>query len=149
MKQLVFGAAAVVAFYFYILPAVTLLNIRKTRQPLNDTTRFLLQALFPGVDLGTVDVVADATLPWPKARRAITLGSKVYVRNGFNQRLTRDLRLMLHELVHVDQYRRLGMPGFIWAYGKALGKGGSYRKNLLEIEAFAFAMEHRGVVSHL
>jgi hypothetical protein len=146
MKQLLFGGAAVVAFYSYILPAVTLLNFAKRRQPLTDTTRFLMQPLFPAVDLGGPRVIANATLPWPNPRRAITLGRSIYVRNAFDQLVTRDLRLLLHELVHVDQYRRMGTLGFIWAYGRALARDGSYRKNALEVEAFAFAMLHRGSV---
>lgn len=149
MRELIGGVAAVVAFYVYILPGVTLLNRWKIRQALSDPTRAMLGALFVDVDLPQVKIVANAIIPWPRPKRAITLGSSVYVRYGFDQAKSRDLRLLLHELVHVDQYRRLGMLGFIWSYGRALGRSGSYRKNSLEVEAFAFAAQHRGAVGHL
>lgn len=149
MKQLLFGVGAVIAYYAYILPAVSLLNLRKQRQELTDMTRFLMQALFPGVDLGRVRLTANATLPWPKPRRAITLNRSIYVRDEFDQLRSRDLRLLLHELVHVDQYRRKGTLSFMWSYGRALAKGGSYRRNLLEVEAFEFALRHRGAIGDL
>jgi hypothetical protein len=149
MRELISGVAAVLAFYVYILPGVTLLNRCKVRQALGNPSRVMLGPLFADVDLSQVKIVANAIMPWPRPRRAITLGSSVYIRDGFDQAKSRDLRLLLHELVHVDQYRRLGMLGFIWAYGRALGRSGSYRKNSLEVEAFIFATQHRGVVGHL
>ncbi|HEX5938885.1 MAG TPA: DUF4157 domain-containing protein [Dehalococcoidia bacterium] len=149
MKKLLYGVAAVVAYFVYILPAVTLLNLRRPREPLTDATRVVMLMFFPQLDLTRVMVIDEATLPWPRPRRAITLGRTIYVRNSFDQATSRDRRLLLHELVHVDQYRRMGTAGFIWAYGRALAEAGSYRKNALEVEAFVFVMNHRGSIGHL
>ncbi|MEA3019996.1 MAG: hypothetical protein QOI47_1520, partial [Actinomycetota bacterium] len=70
---------------------------------------------------------------------AITVGSLISVRRGGAD----DERLLRHELVHVEQWRRYGASGFLWRYlGSYLGwrvRGHShwdaYRRIPLEIEA--------------
>jgi hypothetical protein len=52
--------------------------------------------------------------------------------------------LLLHELVHVDQGRRLGRVGFARRYGVGFATTLSYRDNPLEQEAFGFERNRRG-----
>ena len=77
--------------------------------------------------------------PVPPGSDAITLGPLVIVR----RRAANDARLLRHEEVHVRQWRRLGVVGFLRRYlgaylrGRARGYGhwGAYRRIPLEVEA--------------
>lgn len=77
--------------------------------------------------------------PVPRGAAAITLGRLVSVR----ARAAADEGLLRHELVHVRQWRTLGVVGFAWRYlgsylGGRLRRHGhwdAYRRIPLEIEA--------------
>lgn len=77
--------------------------------------------------------------PVPPGFAGITLGPLVIIR----REAAGDTALLRHELVHVEQWRRLGAVGFVRRYlGSYLlwrlrGKGhvGAYRRIPLEIEA--------------
>jgi Domain of unknown function (DUF4157) len=77
--------------------------------------------------------------PVPPGAAAITLGSVVIVR----KRSEGNARLLRHEAVHVGQWRRFGVAGFLArylvAYLKARGGGyphwAAYRRIPFEIEA--------------
>lgn len=75
----------------------------------------------------------------PRGAAAITIGRVVSVRRSF----AADERLLRHELVHVRQWRELGVPGFLMRYLGAYvrwrlrgyGHEGAYRHIPLEVEA--------------
>lgn len=77
--------------------------------------------------------------PVPPGTAAITLGRLVSVRRAFAS----DERLLRHELVHVRQWRELGVVGFLRRYLGAYlrwrlrgyGHWGAYRHIPLEVEA--------------
>jgi Domain of unknown function (DUF4157) len=77
--------------------------------------------------------------PVPPGAAAITLGRLVIVR----RRAAGDAHLMRHELVHVSQWRRLGVVGFLVRYlGSYLrwrlrghGHRAAYLRIPLEVEA--------------
>ncbi len=77
--------------------------------------------------------------PVPPGAAAITVGPVIALR----RQVAGDPRLLRHELVHVDQWRDLGVAGFVGAYVGAylrwrlLGHGhwDAYRRIPLEIEA--------------
>lgn len=82
-------------------------------------------------------------VPWlPRAIDAITLGRFVVVRRG----LERDRALLAHELVHVRQWRELGVAHFLARYLGAYARG---RRNGLAhqaaYEAIPLEVEARGV----
>lgn len=76
--------------------------------------------------------------PVPPGADAWTLGSLVIVRRAAGSAL-----LLRHEQVHVGQWRRLGVVGFLTRYVAAYVRGrlagyphvGAYRRIPLEIEA--------------
>lgn len=85
-------------------------------------------------------------LPHIRAGRyaAITLPWGVYVQEAALRRPAPALAaLIVHELVHVDQWRRLGVVRFAWRYAVSYGRnrrGGldpaaAYRRIGLEVEA--------------
>lgn len=75
----------------------------------------------------------------PRGSAAITFGRLVIVRRGH----AGDERLLAHELVHVEQWARLGVVGFLARYLRAylLGRArgwphvAAYRRIPLEVEA--------------
>jgi uncharacterized membrane protein YfcA len=77
--------------------------------------------------------------PVPPGADAITLGRLVIVR----RRAASSARLLRHELVHVRQWRRLGVGGFLRRFLGAYLRGrvrgyphkGAYRRIPLEVEA--------------
>lgn len=77
--------------------------------------------------------------PVPPGAAAMTLGKLVLVR----RRAVGDERLLRHELVHVAQWRRLGVVGFLRRYLVAYARwrlrghphGAAYRRIPLEVEA--------------
>ena len=77
--------------------------------------------------------------PVPPGFDAITLGSLVVIRRS----AAASTRLLLHEGVHVQQWRRLGVAGFLLRYLAAYlrwrlrgyGHRGAYRRIPLEVEA--------------
>lgn len=77
--------------------------------------------------------------PVPRGAAAITLGPLVSVRRRF----AADDRLLRHELVHVRQWRQLGVIGFLVRYVGAYlgwrlrgyGHWAAYRRIPLEVEA--------------
>ena len=77
--------------------------------------------------------------PVPRGAAAITLGPLINVVPGSEG----DGRLLAHERVHVEQWRRLGVLGFAWSYVgdylrwrlRGYPHWGAYRRIGLEVEA--------------
>ena len=80
--------------------------------------------------------------PVPPGAAAITLGPLIIVRRGVPDRRGWD-RLLHHELVHVEQWRRHGVAGFllryvgayVWLRLRGWPHWASYRRLPLEVEA--------------
>ena len=62
---------------------------------------------------------------------AITLSDKIVSHVDFTD------GLVFHELVHVEQYRQLGIPRFAELYVRGFLNGGSYEATPLEVNAYA------------
>lgn len=132
-----------IAVYFAARAACHARNAGRARLRIPDEVARTLAPHFPALDLATVRIVAGASLPpnWlgPRVFRAdaMTFGRVIFVvgREPFDG--PRALRLLAHELVHVDQVRRLGGErAFACAYGRGYLGGGSYRANPMEVEAY-------------
>lgn len=75
----------------------------------------------------------------PPGAAAVTIGPLISVR----RRAAASEQLLRHELVHVEQWRRLGVARFLWRYLGAYLRwrlhghphGSAYRRIPLEIEA--------------
>lgn len=65
---------------------------------------------------------------------AITFGNVVVSHQPFTQ------GLLFHELVHVEQYRQLGIPQFSNLYVSGFLAGGGYEEILLERNAYALGV---------
>jgi hypothetical protein len=69
-------------------------------------------------------------LPDQSAMRAITFGDVVVSHESFSN------GLLFHEMVHVEQYRQLGIPRFSELYVRGFLNGGSYEAIPLEVNAY-------------
>ena len=77
--------------------------------------------------------------PVPRGASGITIGNLVIVRQG-----TPSPRLLRHELVHVRQFKRMGVLPFLasytWQYLRGRSRGyshrGAYRRISHEVEAY-------------
>jgi hypothetical protein len=70
-------------------------------------------------------------LPDPSTMAAITFSDKVVSHVHFTD------SLLFHELVHVEQYRQLGIPRFAELYVIGFVNRGSYEAIPLEVHAYA------------
>src|SRR5262245_49062096 len=77
--------------------------------------------------LGLVD------LPDQSSSSAITFGDVIVAHESFSP------GLLFHELVHVEQYRQLGIPRFADLYVRGFLNGGSYRAIPLEVNAYTLS----------
>jgi gas vesicle protein len=129
-----------------------LLNFWKLPKRLSDTIKAEAAPLFPDVPLDRVFYIENATLSanhFDGGTDAMTFSHvelagvnfayMIYVDDVVDDTRVEDLGLMIHELVHVDQYRKFGFEdAFACAYGVGFaGAGFSYENNPLEAEAFA------------
>src|SRR5882762_877897 len=69
-------------------------------------------------------------LPEQSAMGAITFSDVVVSHEAFSN------GLLFHELVHVEQYRQLGIPRFAELYVRGFLSGGSYEAIPLEVNAY-------------
>ena len=75
-------------------------------------------------------------LPDQSTMAAITLSDKVVAHVDFTD------GLLFHELVHVEQYRQLGIPRFAKLYVCGFLSGGSYEAIPLEVNAYALGARY-------
>jgi hypothetical protein len=121
----------------------------RTRRRLRPETILRLQPLYPTLDLRRVSFVTSASLPanwFSDGVVGMTFGYQIWfawTRHRVEE--TDDgLKVLMHELVHVDQVRKMGNSedAFACAYGAGFLEAGDYRHNPLEIEAFDFVDAH-------
>jgi hypothetical protein len=102
------------------------------------------------VDLRSVDFVTSADLSvqqlFEERAEAITFGSRIWVihKRRHMEETDDGLRLLMHELVHVSQYRlrASSKDAFACAYGEGYLAAGNYEDNPLEKEAVDFVRAH-------
>lgn len=138
------GCAAGTLVYGLARTACHARNLHRPRERLPAAVLTLMRPHFPALDLGAVRVCRNASLPpnwFPPGRdvAGMAFGNVIFLALDDYTRSARGLRLLMHELVHVDQVRRAGGErAFACAYGRGYLEGGGYRGNPLEEEAYAF-----------
>lgn len=134
-----------VPVYYLYAALVRVVNTRNHCRPLEPAVMALMGPFFPQLDLATVRVVHPARIPSAQpSTSGLTLGSVVYMQREPVATNPAGMCLLLHELVHVDQCRRLGRAGFARRYGLGFATTLSYRDNPLEQEAFGYERDRRG-----
>jgi hypothetical protein len=129
-----------------------LINFWKVPKRLSGAMQAEAAPLFPDVPLDRVFYIENATLSanhFKSGTDAMTFSHvelvgvnfayMIYVDDVIDETQETDRALMIHELVHVDQYRKFRFEdAFACAYGIGFASAGfSYKDNPLEAEAFA------------
>lgn len=143
------GCAGGVVIYNAAKAAARVANVARKRRKLKGDTKKLMRRHFPKLNLNKVRFCINSSLPanWfqsPDKTAGMTFGYTIYFKKSGVQKSKAGLALLMHELVHVDQVRRRGnsQRRFACDYGKGFLKGGSYRKNPMEVEAYDFVSNH-------
>lgn len=136
-------------------------NVGRPNEPLTGDTQDMLRTLFPDLDVARIRVRTGCRLPANRfdtrgSIYAMTFGSTIYWRDDvLDEDDPVDLVKLIHEVVHVDQTRRLGgESAFACAYGEGYLEGGgdlpayiekptAYHRNPLEAEAYTFESQFR------
>jgi len=121
-------------------------NLGRDKKKFKPETKRRMQKLFPYLNLDKVRFVINAELPanWiesPDTTDAMTFGYTIYFKGKDIQWTYNGLSILIHELVHVDQVRRMGDSenNFACKYGEGyITAGWDYYKIPLEKEAYGF-----------
>jgi len=123
-------------------------NIMRKDRELRATTKNQLKPYFPSLDLNKIRININSVLPSEYIEFfggvkavAMTFGNKIYFKgsNIQNDKATLDSKaILVHELVHSDQARRMGERNFAQTYGTQYLQYGYYDMPL-EKEARALA----------
>jgi hypothetical protein len=136
--------------------AAVIANIGRRPRRLKPETERMLRQLFPELDVERIRCRTDCRLPANRFKedgrfRAMTFGYSIFWRGELDETDPRSLVTLIHEVVHVDQVRRLGGERqFACEYGIGYVAGGgelpshvdqpsAYHRNPLEAEAIRFA----------
>jgi len=138
-----------------------LANLTRPSEPLQEKTQAMLRTLFPDLDVGGIRVRRGCRLPANRFDKrgsiyAMTFGNSIYWRDPvLDEDDPGDLVKLIHEVMHVEQTRRLGgEDAFACAYGEGYLQGGgdvppriknptAYHRNPLEAEAYTFDSRFR------
>jgi hypothetical protein len=138
-----------------------LANLSRSRDPLQPKTQAMLRGLFPDLDVSQIRVRRGCRLPANRFNEggsiyAMTFGNTIYWRDKeLDESDPADLVKLIHEVMHVEQTRRLGGEAkFACAYGEGYLQGGgdvpkrikkptAYHRNPLEAEAYGFESQFR------
>ena len=128
-----------------------LTNFWKLPKRLSDALKTELAPLYPNLPLERVFYIDDANLSanhFGKNADAMTFSHveiagvnfayMIYIDDAWREATKTEKGLMVHELVHCEQYRRFGPEdAFACAYGMGYADAGfSYEKNPLEVQAY-------------
>jgi len=121
-------------------------NVDKTKHRFSEQDICRLQKLFPSLNLRAVRYVDDARRPTNgymfSGGMSMTLGYTIYF---LGKRKNMSDTHVIHELYHVEQYRKLGNSDYRFGceYGKGYARAGfSYDNNQMEKDAKKFSTTH-------
>ena len=165
-KAVPLGCALGQSIFVETKRSAQIVNITRPRRGLQPATIDRLKPLFPDLDLENIRIRTGCRLPSNRFRQtgsiyAMTFGYTTYWRDDPVETDAEDLVHLIHEIVHVDQVRRLGgESSFACAYGRGYLEGGgklpayidqpdAYYRNPLEAEAYSFEAQFRDDSGHV
>ena len=143
-KGIWIGVSAILGFTLGIVIGwiyvgiIILSNHFKKRIKLSTSLRRTLKDYYPSIDPDKVRIISSANgILYGKT--GLTQGNEIFFKCTFSENNIDNLKLLLHELVHVKQYTKYGMWKFyiLYAYGY-IKKMFSYRNIPMEVEAFDY-----------
>lgn len=146
LRPLAFLAGVVV--YWLSKHAAALANLHRKPLPLDAPLLRRIHLLLPEVNLSNLRVISGAWLPaWIFHRSIIGMAYKdrIYVSIRGSLDTYESFLLLVHELVHILQFQRLGELRFAGEYGCQFLYAGGYGEGMpLEAEAYGFVDRFRG-----
>ena len=97
----------------------------------------------PDVTLADVRLRIGGPIGWYLRlvkKRGMTIGRNIFFRD---EAARADTALVIHELVHVAQYARMGIPRFLMAYLRDMAKARFHYSHTLPLEAPAYERQSR------
>jgi hypothetical protein len=147
-KQAVRGMACTLGFFGY---PIVWLSASGELKPLSARVKYVMEYFFPDLDLDSVQIATDASAAIPGDKDAVTLNTSIYIMGAFDECDKENMRLLMHELVHVRQYMNKGWARFSCDYAlQFLASGGSYEDIPMEQKARKFADDnHDAMVARM
>lgn len=115
-----------------------ILNFNKFYVKLSECLSGVIREILPTVNTDHIRLMPNAR-GIPKGIDAVTFGYEIYIKGVFSEENYYDLKLLLHEMVHVRQYEEKGKFLFKAHYGFGyVSENFSYENIPLEKEAREF-----------
>jgi len=136
------GCIGGTASWWFLRAASWILNKGRASK-LTPGMKSVFGPFFPNLDLDEVGVSVGATIVGPGDLQGMTLGYTIYLSQAdVDECNVDDMELLMHELVHVDQYRRIGWQSFGCMYGMGYTLGWNWDDIPLEQEAVQFVISN-------
>jgi hypothetical protein len=136
------GSAAGLLVYYACKLLANIVNLRKPSFKISTDTKNKLKDLFTGMPLDNITIVYSAWLPahiFNPSIEGMTFRNKIFIAHSFPFQHISSLLLLVHELVHIRQIRKLGEVVFACQYGAQFLRNRGYGIGMpLEKEAFEF-----------
>lgn len=138
------GAATVTIIGAYIYEAIVRSdNSSRPRRRLSTNERWLMTHFHKKIDLKEIWIVENARIRSLISLDALTISKTIFFKEELNECSTENMQLLLHELVHVEQYKRYGRAVFDLVYAWTFVTGGfQHKKSSIEKDALKFQGKH-------
>ena len=110
--------------------------INRKGEAIPSDIRARIEPYVSDIDLDRVELRMDARVP--SGHAGLTLGWRMFINRRLEAQNNDDMRLLIHELVHVRQCQTFGRTGMMRKYGVEWARVLSYSDHPLEIEARAY-----------
>ena len=135
LKNVLIVVAHVLSVPVYLTYELFVRLINGAGEPIPSDIRATVERYVGDVDLDRVRLRMGALVP--SGHAGLTLGWRIFIDRELAATNDDDMRLLIHEFVHVRQCQRLGRTGMMRKYGVEWARVLSYREHPLEVEANA------------
>lgn len=135
LKKVLVVVAHVLSVPVYLVYELFVRVINGRGDPIPADVRATIEPYANGIDLDRVQLKMAAKVP--SGHAGLTLGRRMFIDRRLVAASNDDMRLLIHELVHVRQCQQFGRIGMMLKYGVEWARVLSYRDHPLEVEANA------------
>ena len=136
LKKVLVVVAHVASIPVYFVYELFVRLINGKGAPIPPDIRARVEPYISDVDLDRVQLAMAARVP--SGHAGLTLGWRMFINRELAATNDDDMRLLIHELVHVRQCQRFGRTGMMRKYGVEWARILSYNNHPLEVEANAY-----------
>ena len=140
IRKVAGGMAGLAVGYVY-LAEMELVNQTNKRVKLSSGLVSIIRQWLPDLPWDEVVIIPNSKSIPAGGFIAVTHFNSIFWKGDFSESNAFNLKVLLHELYHVDQYRRDGKL-FYYQYGASVTDAISYKNSTYELEATKFAELH-------